>query len=193
MLCCVVSRLTEQKGIDLIVAAAAEMIANGAQLAVLGTGDRYLQDALTKMIADGSGSKQSIAVKIGYDDALAHRLIAGSDVLLMPSRFEPCGLTQMYAMRYGTLPLVFKTGGLADSVVDSSDPSGGTGFVFETLTIKDLVITAQRAINLYRKPKSWQKAQRNAMTQDLSWKQAARTYIELYERTLITETKKIEL
>jgi starch synthase len=181
---CVVSRLTEQKGIDLIAHASAVLRKLGVQLAILGTGDLVLQNMLNKMAADDEG----IAVKIGYNDPLAHRMMAGADVLLMPSRFEPCGLTQMYAMRYGTLPLVSKTGGLTDTVIDASDKSGGTGFVFDSLDVDALVKTVQRAITLYRKPKSWQKTQRNAMSQDLSWKNAAKIHIDLYEDITTVKT-----
>jgi len=173
---CVVSRLTEQKGIDLIIESAAKLRALGIQLAILGTGDHHFQDELLQ-IADADAG---IAVTIGYNDPLAHRLIAGADVLLMPSRFEPCGLTQMYAMRYGTLPLAAKTGGLADTITDISDKANGTGFFIDAFSAEALVKCAERAITLYRQPKSWQKAQRNAMSQDLSWKQAAQAYINLY-------------
>ncbi|MCR4379369.1 MAG: glycogen synthase GlgA [Rhodospirillales bacterium] len=182
---CVISRLTEQKGIDLIIASAAALRARGIQLAILGTGDHHFQDELMQLADTDAG----IAVTIGYNDPLAHRLIAGADVLLMPSRFEPCGLTQMYAMRYGTLPLVAKTGGLADTVVDIHDKTGGTGFFIDVLSAKALVECAERAITLYRQPKSWQKAQRNAMSQDLSWKQAAQAYINLYQDALASETR----
>lgn len=183
---CVVSRLTEQKGIDLIVESAAAMHALGIQLAILGTGDHPLQEALLQIAEADAG----IAVHVGYNDALAHRLIAGADVLLMPSRFEPCGLTQMYAMRYGTLPLVSNTGGLADSVIDASDETGGTGFVFDMIGAETLLNAAQRVIALYQRPKSWQKTQANAMSQDLGWKQAAQAYINLYRDVLSAETKK---
>lgn len=174
---CVVSRLTEQKGIELIAKSASALRKLGIQLAVLGSGDHHLEELLSVI----SDLDLGIQVKIGYDDALAHRIIAGSDVLLMPSQFEPCGLTQMYAMRYGTLPLVFKTGGLADTVVDCGDGGDGTGFVFEMASTDALTTTAKRAVDLYRRPKLWQKAQKTAMSQDMSWKHAAPAYIRLYQ------------
>jgi len=183
---CVVSRLTAQKGINLIAESAPALRTLGIQLAILGNGDRPLEDLLSSLASTNDG----IATTIGYDDALAHRLIAGADVLLMPSRFEPCGLTQMYAMRYGTLPLVFKTGGLADTVIDCRDRANGTGFVFDEPSSTALFETAERAISLYKNPKSWQKAQRNAMSQDLSWKHAAKVYIDLYKDLMPSLTKK---
>jgi starch synthase len=182
---CVVSRLTEQKGIHLIAESAAALCSRGIQLAILGNGDHHLETVLSSVAAVNDG----VGVTIGYDDALAHRLIAGADVLLMPSRFEPCGLTQMYAMRYGTLPLVFKTGGLADTVVDCSEKDNGTGFVFNIPSATALVQTAERAISFYRQPKEWQKAQKNAMNQDLSWKHAAKVYIDLYNNLILPMNK----
>ncbi|OEJ66220.1 glycogen synthase GlgA [Magnetovibrio blakemorei] len=179
---CVVSRLTEQKGIELIAKSASALRKLGIQLAILGSGDHHLEELLSVI----SGLDLGIKVKIGYDDALAHRIIAGSDVLLMPSQFEPCGLTQMYAMRYGTLPLVYKTGGLADTVVDCGTAGDGTGFVFETASTDALTATAKRATDLYRHPKLWQKAQRNAMSQDMSWKHAAPAYMRLYKNLAAT-------
>lgn len=179
---CVVSRLTAQKGIELIAKSTRALRELGIQLAILGTGDQDLEELLSVTAALDPG----ISVKIGYDDALAHRIIAGSDVLLMPSQFEPCGLTQMYAMRYGTLPLVFNTGGLADTVIDCTDAEAGTGFVFGAASSDALVETARRAISLYTRPKLWQKAQRNAMSQDMSWKHAAPVYSRLYEAIAAT-------
>jgi len=180
---CVVSRITEQKGIHLIAESAPALCKRGIQLAILGSGDHHLEQMLSSVAATHDG----VAVTIGYDDELAHRLIAAADVLLMPSRFEPCGLCQMYAMRYGTLPLVFETGGLADTVVDCSDESSGTGFVFNIPTSTALVKTSERAVALYHQKNSWKKAQKNAMSQDLGWKYAAKVYIDLYKNITPTQ------
>jgi starch synthase len=125
-----------------------------------------------------------VAARIGYDEALAHRLIAGADAILVPSRFEPCGLTQLYALRYGSLPVVRRVGGLADTVVDASDDAvrgdRATGFVFEAATPGALGAAIQRAIAAYAQPVRWQQMMRRAMAQDFSWDEAAQQYMALY-------------
>ncbi|MBF0248664.1 MAG: glycosyltransferase [Alphaproteobacteria bacterium] len=172
--------MTWQKGIDLIADGAERLERLGVQIAVLGTGEQHLHDMLRSL----AETHPNIAVRIGYDETLAHRMVAGSDVLLMPSRFEPCGLTQMYAMRYGTLPLVYRTGGLADTVTDCADIHAGTGFVFDKLDADTLIHGAERAVALYHSPDSWQKARVNAMTRDWSWAHAAKDYVKLYQGLL---------
>ena len=126
----------------------------------------------------------SVAVNIGYDEPLAHRLQAGCDILLAPARFEPCGLTQLYALRYGTLPVVRRTGGLADTVVDATAESIGdrtaTGFVFEDAGMPGLVSAMGRALALYREPLTWRRLQLHAMAQDFSWDASAAQYVALY-------------
>jgi len=179
-----VSRLTHQKGVDLLLAALPALLERGAQFAVLGAGDPGLEELL-------SGASRArptrMAVRIGYDEALAHRLIAGSDAVLVPSRFEPCGLTQLYGLRYGTLPVVRKTGGLADTVVDAVDSAAadvGTGFVFDGATGPELEAAVLRAMRCYREPERWRSLMRRAMAQDFSWHEAARRTLTLYDALL---------
>jgi starch synthase len=172
----VISRLTPQKGLDLVLAVAERLVEHGGQLAVLGTGDTALEVGFRSV---AQSRPQSIAVTIGYDEALAHRLQGGGDVILVPSRSEPCGLTQLYGLRYGTLPLVRRTGGLADSVVDSTS-TVGTGFVFGPPTADALWEAAGRALLLYGDPVAWRATQGRAMAQDFSWAKSARQYLALY-------------
>lgn len=179
-----VTRLTEQKGIDLVVSALPEMIGMGAQIAILGAGDAHWEHALRDMQAPHG----RVAARIGYDEALAHRLVAGADMFLMPSRFEPCGLTQMYAMRYGTLPVVNRTGGLADTVMQaqvaaSGNDASGTGFVFEMSKPGALAGALQQGVALHKNKAAWLSLQRCAMHRDFSWARAADDYGWIY-RTL---------
>lgn len=177
----VVSRLTQQKGIDLLLQAAPDLVAAGAQIAVLGSGDAAIESALRAL---GEARRGDVAVRFGYDEPLAHRIIAGADLIAVPSRFEPCGLTQLYGLRYGTLPLVRRVGGLADTVVDADADAlaadRATGFVFDAATASALRTAAQRAFTLYRDRDRWQQMQRRAMAQDFSWDAAAIHYAELY-------------
>ncbi len=179
----VVGRLTEQKGIDLVVAALPELLGLGAQVAVLGSGDRVLERALAKAARTHPGR---VAVRIGYDESQAHRFQAGCDLFLMPSRFEPCGLTQMQAMRYGTPPLARRTGGLADTVVDVSEWGRGTGFLFEEISPEALVASFRRARERYSARKTWRSLQRRCMVQRFSWEVSARRYQELYQELTIS-------
>ena len=181
-----VGRLVEQKGIDLVLAIIPQLIAQNAQLVVLGSGDKRFQQSLLDIAA---AHPYSIAVHIGYNEPLAHQIEAGADIFLMPSRFEPCGLNQIYSLRYGTVPVVRHTGGLADTVVDANEiniaAGSATGFQFETSTSDGLWTASQRAIQLYHKqPKVWQQLMVSGMKQDFSWKQSARHYLELYDRAL---------
>ena len=177
----VVSRLTSQKGLDLVLAALPALLRSGAQLALQGTGEPALESAFT---AAARANPQSVAVRIGYDEALAHRLIAGADSIMVPSRFEPCGLTQLYGLRYGTLPLVRRVGGLADTVRDATDEAIksdlATGFTFDAATPLALEAALLRAVEAYRQPQRWKQLMRRAMAQDFSWDGAARKYMELY-------------
>lgn len=183
MLFGVVSRLTEQKGIDLIAEVAAELAALPAQLAVLGAGERGLEQALASLAGAHPGR---IAAAIGFDEALAHLIEAGADAFLMPSRFEPCGLNQMYSQRYGTPPVVRATGGLADSVVDLSDATlengTATGFVFREPAAWALLEAARRAHAAYRDGPTWRRLQRHGMAKDFGWDASAREYAALYAR-----------
>jgi starch synthase len=179
----VISRLTPQKGLDLVLAAVDRLVAAGAQLAVLGTGDPPLEDGFRVAARAHSGR---VATTIGYDEELAHRLQGGGDVILVPSRFEPCGLTQMYGLRYGTLPLVRRTGGLADTVVDcDADSDRGTGFVFDDARPDALADAIGRARAVFADRPRWRGVQRRAMAQDFSWENSARRYAELYRSLFV--------
>jgi starch synthase len=177
----VVSRLFLQKGMDLLLAALPVLLGEGAQLAVLGTGDGDLETGFRTAAA---ANPANVAVFVGYDEAMAHRFIAGGDVLLVPSRFEPCGLTQLYALRYGALPLVRRVGGLADTVVDATPENIGsdraTGFVFSEALSQALGVRIREACALYRDQSRWRQVQRRAMVQDFSWDDSAANYEALY-------------
>jgi starch synthase len=147
---------------------------------MLGSGDAAMEAAFR---AQAAAAPQHVAVRIGYDEAFAHRLIAGSDVILVPSRFEPCGLTQLYGLKYGTLPLVRRVGGLADTVADTrleTLDSSATGFVFDDFSVDALLGGISRALALWRRPKDWAQVQKRAMRVDCSWEPAARRYLDLY-------------
>ncbi len=176
-----VSRLNWHKGADLLPEVLPALFARGGQVVLLGTGDAELESALYAL---AGAHPRSAGVHIGYDEARAHRIQAGADVLMVPSRAEPCGLTQLYAMRYGTLPLVRRTGGLEDTVIDATPAAladnCATGFAFDEATASGLGWAIRRAIDLYRAPERWRMLQRRAMTRDFSWTASAREYLELY-------------
>jgi starch synthase len=176
-----VTRLSPQKGFDLLLATLPELIAEGGNLALLGSGDADLEAGFAAAVAAHPGRA---GIVTGYDEALSHLIMAGSDVILVPSRFEPCGLTQLYALRYGALPLVRRTGGLADTVVDANAVTlaegSATGFVFDAESPEALLEAASRAIALHADPGSWKRTVRRAMRRDFSWDAAARRYQALY-------------
>lgn len=176
-----ISRLVEQKGIDLLLECLSEMAAMPLQFVLLGNGDKVFEQRLLNF---AHSHPDKISVTIGYNEALAHLIEAGADIFLMPSRFEPCGLNQMYSQRYGTLPVVHKTGGLADSVVDALPETIGngtaTGIVFSDASSGSLMEAIKRALILYSMPDIWQKLQVNAMKKDFSWQRSAEQYLELY-------------
>ncbi|MEY4100526.1 MAG: hypothetical protein RL300_1697 [Pseudomonadota bacterium] len=181
----VVSRLTEQKGLHLVLAVLDDLIARGGQLVVLGTGEAALEAAFRERAA---AHPQAVSVRIGYDEAYAHRVFAATDVTLVPSRFEPCGLTQMYGLKYGSLPLVHRVGGLADTVVDCAleNLADGTanGFVFSDFTSDALDSAVRRALALYERKSEWRRVRQRAMQQHLGWDKAAAQYVELYRQLL---------
>lgn len=185
-LCVFVSRLTDQKGIDFLLDALPALLDNGGQLAILGSGDPQLEVALLAA-ADGH---PNMAVKIGYNEALSHQMMAGGDVILVPSRFEPCGLTQLYGLRYGTLPLVALTGGLADTVINASPAAlasdVATGIQFFPVTAQALSNAFIRLGALYAQPKVWKSMQRNAMKQSVGWETSAGAYHAIYAALLET-------
>ena len=177
----VVSRLTAQKGLDLLLDTLPGLVAAGGQLVVLGSGDAALEQRWQACAASHPGA---VSVRIGYDEAFAHRIMAGSDVVLVPSRFEPCGLTQLYALAYGSLPLVRRVGGLADTVTDATAAArasaSATGFVFDEASATALGDALKRVFMLWREPKDWARLIAAAMREDFGWAASARRYLALY-------------
>ncbi len=178
-LCVVVSRLTDQKGLDLLLEALPALLERGGQLALLGSGDPALEKAYL-----AAAEQPNVAVRIGYDEALSHRMMAGGDAILVPSRFEPCGLTQLYGLRYGTLPVVALTGGLADTVIPASPATlarqVATGIQFHPVTAEALTNALGKLCDLYADAKLWAKLQRNAMAHPVGWEHSAQRYATLY-------------
>lgn len=176
-----ISRLAEQKGLDLFLAAAERLTKDPVQIVVLGTGNPYYEEALRGL---ARRFPEHFSVTLGFDNAFAHEIEAGSDMFLMPSRFEPCGLNQIYSLRYGTIPLVRATGGLADTVADVTTESlrkgMATGFLFDEYSPDALYACIQRALSYYRDAAAWKKIVRAAMKQDFSWDRSAERYLELY-------------
>jgi starch synthase len=181
-----VSRVTAQKGWDLMVEAAPVLLAEKIQCVMLGSGDEALEDQARKLAARYPGM---VGVHLGYDEALSHLVIAGADIFTVPSRFEPSGLTQMYSQRYGTPPVVRRTGGLADSVSEATPASiadgTGSGFFFDAVDPAALAAALQRAVGLYRRePDAWRALQANGMAHDFSWRKPAAAYGEVYKAAL---------
>ena len=181
MLAVMVSRLTDQKGADLLLGVLPKMRELGIQLALVGSGDPALQDAFRKAAQEAPGW---VSVTIGYDEPLSHRLIAGGDLILVPSRFEPCGLTQMYGLRYGTLPLVRRVGGLADTVHEYHDGQPSNGFVFNRADVHDFALALARAADVWQDRGAWEWRMRTAMEVDHSWGPAAADYLAMYRQVL---------
>ncbi len=183
----VVSRLTWQKGMDLLVESLPALLAHGAQLALLGSGEFGIEEALTAAAQEHPGR---VAVEIGYDEPLAHQVQGGVDVLMVPSRFEPCGLTQLCALRYGAVPLVARVGGLADTIVDANEMAlasgAGTGLVCEAGSAGALQAAVERAVALRRDATAWRQVQLRGMKTDVTWARPARHYAALF-RTLAAE------
>jgi starch synthase len=181
-LCGLIGRLVEQKGIDLILECLPEMATLDMQFVLLGSGEKTFEKQLNELALE---YPDKIAITIGYDEALAHLIEAGADIFLMPSRFEPCGLNQMYSQRYGTIPIVRKTGGLADTVTDTLPETladhTASGIVFNEASSGALLEAVKRALILYSLPDTWKKMQINAMKKDFSWKHSAEQYLALYE------------
>jgi starch synthase len=189
LLFAVISRMAWQKGLDLLADAVPALVAHGAQLAVLGTGDPDLEQRLTKLAGMYRGQVGCI---VGYDEDLAHLIQAGSDALLVPSRFEPCGLTQLCAMRYGAIPVVADVGGLADTVADIGQGTAqgtvkATGFRFSPVTRDALEAALRRAANVWSDRPAWQALQSNAMQADVSWDEPAGEFLRLYTRLLASK------
>ncbi len=178
----IVGRLVQQKGIDLIIDALPALIPLPVQLAILGTGDAQYEQKLQQAARHHPGR---IGARISYDESFAHLAEAGADMFLMPSRFEPCGLNQMYSQRYGTVPIVRRVGGLADTVEDANPTNlaagRASGIVFHEASATALVQAVQRAIALFRDEAAWHRIQRTGMRKDFSWRQSARHYLDLYD------------
>ena len=171
----IVSRFTRQKGTDILAEVAGEIVAEGAYLVALGTGEPEYEEFFRRMAADYPGR---VAVQVGFDNGLAHRIEAGADMFLMPSRYEPCGLNQMYSLRYGTVPIVRATGGLNDTIEE------GTGFKFAAYTGQALLGAVRDALQAFSDPELWGEIVRRGMRQDFSWKTSAGAYSGLYRRLL---------
>ncbi|MDD4930133.1 MAG: glycogen synthase GlgA [Gallionella sp.] len=181
----IVSRLTHQKGLDLLLEIAPRLLEMPVQLVILGSGEAFMQQAARELALRYPGR---VAAMIGFDEGLSHQIEAGADLFIMPSRFEPCGLNQFYSQRYGTPPVVHNTGGLADSVVDCTPETlkNGTasGFVFSGMTANNLFFTIKRAIDLYHDQRKWKALRKNCMSKDFSWETSARAYRRVYMKVL---------
>jgi starch synthase len=182
---CVISRLTWQKGMDILAMVVDGIVARGARLAILGSGDAGLEGAL---LAAAARHRGRIGVVIGYDEGLSHIMQGGCDAIVIPSRFEPCGLTQLYGLRYGCVPLVARTGGLADTVIDANEAavSAGvaTGFQFAPNNGGALLHAVRRLVDAHASPAVWESLQRQGMKADVSWDKSAEKYVELYRLLL---------
>ena len=183
----VVSRLTEQKGLDLLLDALPVLLPRGGQLALLGSGDAALEEGFRAAARTHAGR---VGVFIGYHEPLSHLMQGGADAIIVPSRFEPCGLTQLYGLRYGSLPVVARVGGLADTVIDANEAAltdgVATGFQFAPVTAEALGFALERAFELYREPARWRALQRRAMTRTVDWSAPGQAYDRLYRELLAT-------
>ncbi|MFM8551606.1 MAG: glycogen synthase GlgA [Nitrospiraceae bacterium] len=177
----VVSRLSDQKGLDLVADIVPALMTEELQLVLLGSGDPDLEARFRSLHAQWP---QQFGLRIGFDDGLAHRIQAGGDMLLMPSRYEPCGLSQLYSLRYGTVPIVRQTGGLADTVAPYGVSENATGFVFKDATPGALLSTIRTALGVYAHPKRWAALMQVGMKTDVSWAKSARAYADLYEQVV---------
>lgn len=181
----IVSRLTWQKGMDIFAGALNALVASGARLALIGTGEAAIEKSI---LASAARQKGRIGVVIGYDEAIAHLIQGGADTILVPSRFEPCGLTQLHGLRYGCVPVVARTGGLADTIIDANDAAlatgSATGFQFTPVDGPSLEIVLNRASRLYNDRAQWTSMQRRGMETDVSWDRSAAAYTTLYRNLL---------
>jgi starch synthase len=176
----IISRLTDQKGFDLVAAAAHQLMSLDATWTMLGSGEGHYEQLWRTLAAR---HPDRVSATIGFDERLAHLIEAGADIFLMPSRFEPCGLNQMYSLRYGTVPVVRATGGLQDTVRDESE-HGANGFKFSDYSAGAMVAALRQALDAYREPARWQALQRTGMDKDFSWDVSAREYVKVYRSTI---------
>jgi starch synthase len=183
--CAVISRLSHQKGLDVLLKALPALVDRGGQMVLLGSGDPALEAAFR-----AAAAHPNVAVHIGYDEGMSHRIMAGSDAILVPSRFEPCGLTQLYGLRYGTIPLVAMTGGLVDTVIHASPMAlragVATGIQFQPVTAHALASALIRLVGLYKDNATWEMLQKNAMRQEVGWEASAAEYAALYDEVART-------
>ena len=178
----VISRLAAQKGFDLISAQIENILETGAAFVLLGSGDRKYEELFRKI---GRKHRRQTGIRIAFSEELAHKIEAGSDMFLMPSRYEPCGLNQMYSLRYGTIPIVRATGGLDDTIKNYDRQTGrGNGFKFSAYKPRPLIRTIKRAVELFADHKHWGRVVRNAMSEDFSWKASAKKYVKMYREVL---------
>ncbi len=183
-----IARFVDQKGLDLLTEVMENIFKSGAQMVILGSGEKKYEDFFTKQ---QKKHPKQLGVYLGFHDNFAHKIEAGSDIFIMPSAYEPCGLNQMYSMRYGTVPVVRRTGGLADTVIDMDDATKkktATGFVFDKYDAKSFWKALERAMGVYKKhPDQWRELQLNGMARDFSWNASAQKYAELYEKIIAQE------
>ncbi len=184
----VVSRLTHQKGLDLLPSIMPQLIQQGCQFAILGSGDKILEASFIDL---AERFPDQVSMSTGYNESLSHNIMAGTDLFIMPSRFEPCGLNQLYGLTCGTPPVVTATGGLADSVTDTTKATikdnTATGFVIQSATSASLLAAIQRAVDVWKNKTAWRKVQKNGMNREVSWAFSAQFYVDLYEKTLLTK------
>jgi starch synthase len=180
-----IARFVDQKGLDLLVEVMDQILKTGSQIVILGSGEKKYEEFFTKQMKK---HPKQVGVYLGFHDNFAHKIEAGADMFIMPSAYEPCGLNQMYSMRYGTIPIVRRTGGLADTVTDPLDATKknpATGFVFDKYDGKSFMKAVERALSEYRRhPNKWRELQTNGMAKDFSWNKSAQKYAELYEKLL---------
>jgi starch synthase len=183
---CVISRLTWQKGMDLLAEAVDDLVGLGGRLAVLGSGDKALESAF---LAAAERHPGRVGIVTGYDEPLSHLMQGGADAIVIPSRFEPCGLTQLYGLRYGCVPVVARTGGLNDTVIDASPAAlaakAATGVCFGPATVDNLRRALRRTVRLYQDPMLWTAIQKQGMKSDVSWEMSAGLYAALYSHLLV--------
>jgi len=186
-----INRLVSQKGIDLVIKALPALLKQSVQIVILGSGETRFESRLTQL---AKKNPNKLSVHIGYDEELAHLIEGSADMFLMPSRFEPCGLNQLYSLIYGTVPIVRAVGGLADTVIDASEQnlSSGkaTGIVFNEAKVDALIQAVERALNLYENSSTWKKLMTTGMRQSFSWETSANQYMALYENLLSRSTDK---
>jgi starch synthase len=177
-----ISRVVEQKGFSLLLEAMDQLMELNVQLIILGTGDKKIEKQIHSFQKKHSGK---ISLNQAFDETLAHMIEAGSDIFLMPSAYEPCGMNQMYSLKYGTIPIVHKVGGLAETITEyNPDDKSGNGFVFEKYTAKDFMRAVKRALRIYKKNELWKELQLSIMQEDFSWDRSAKEYLDLYMKML---------